>query len=384
MHFGFSEEQIVFRDNIRKFTRNEIAPLAPVIDREHRFPEETIKKFGELGYMGFPFPVEYGGSGLDTTCKAIFIEEVAKACASTAVIMLVHLGAGCMPVYLYGTEELKQKYLVPSCDGRYLAGFALTEPDAGSDNSNLRCSAVRKGDRYVINGEKIFITNGGYANYYITMVRTDQQIKGHKGISALIVDGDAPGLSAGKPLEKMGLNGSSTVTLSFEDCEVPAENLLLGEGKGLNVALGVLNGGRTVVGAQGVGIAQGCLEHTIEYIKQRVQFGRPLASNQGVQWMIAEMAAQIEAARLLVYRAAWYEDAGHPDAMIAASMAKWFGTDAAMKVTTDCVQLFGGYGYCKEYPVERYMRDAKVTQIYEGTNEIQRIVISRKVLGVKS
>jgi len=288
-----------------------------------------------------------------------------------------------MPVYLYGTEELKQKYLVPSCDGRYLAGFALTEPNAGSDNSDLRCGAVRKGDKYIINGEKVFITNGGYASYYITMVRTNPSIKGYKGISALIVDKHAPGLVVGKPIEKMGLNGSPTVNLTFEDCEVPVENRLLEEGKGLNVALGVLNGGRTVVGAQGVGIAEGCLEHTITYVKQREQFGRPIVSNQGIQWRISEMVAQIEAARLLVYRAAWYEDVKHPDAVVAASLAKWYGTDAAMKVTTDCVQLFGGYGYCKEYPVERYMRDAKVTQIYEGTNEIQRIVISRQVLGLR-
>jgi len=382
--FGFSEEQSAFRDNIRKFTQKEIAPLATVIDREHRFPVETIKKFGKLGYMGFPFPEEYGGLGLNTTYKAIFIEEVAKACASTAVIMLVHLGAGCSPVYLYGTEELRQKYLVPSCDGRYLAAFALTEPDCGSDNANLRCAAVRRGENYIINGEKIFITNGGYADYYVTMVRTNPEIKGYKGISALIVDKETPGLKVGKPIEKMGLHGSATVPLSFEDCAVPVANRLLAEGNGLNVALGVLNGGRVVVGAQGVGIAQGCLEHTIAYIKERRQFGRSIASNQGVQWMISEMVTQIEAARLLVYKAAWCEDVNHPEAMVAASMAKWFGTDAAMKVTTECVQLFGGYGYCKEYPVERYMRDAKATQIYEGTNEIQKMVISRKVLDLKS
>jgi len=334
--------------------------------------------------MGFPFPEQYGGSGLDTICKAIFIEEVAKACASTAVIMLVHLGAGCMPVYLYGTEELKQKYLVPSCDGRYLAGFALTEPNAGSDNSDLRCGAVRKGDKYIINGEKVFITNGGYASYYITMVRTNPSIKGYKGISALIVDKHAPGLVVGKPIEKMGLNGSPTVNLTFEDCEVPVENRLLEEGKGLKRGVGRPEWRSHCCWLlRGVGIAEGCLEHTITYVKQREQFGRPIVSNQGIQWRISEMVAQIEAARLLVYRAAWYEDVKHPDAVVAASLAKWYGTDAAMKVTTDCVQLFGGYGYCKEYPVERYMRDAKVTQIYEGTNEIQRIVISRQVLGLR-
>jgi len=382
MHFELSEEQSLFRDNIRKFTENEIAPLAPVIDRECRFPEETIKKFSKLGYMGFPFPKKYGGSGLDSLCRAIFIEEVARACASTAGVMVVHLGAGCMPIHLFGSEELKKKYLVPSCSGKFLSAFALTEPGAGSDTAALSCSAVRRGDKYIINGEKIFITNGGRADFYITIVRTNPDLKGPMGTSAIIVEKDAPGLIISKPIEKMGQNGSPAATLNFKNCEVFAENRLLEEGNGLKIALTALNTGRVVVGAQGLGIAQGCLEHTIDYVKQRVQFNRPLATNQGVQWMIAEMAMQVEAARMLVYRAALYEDMKHPDAVKASSMAKWHGTDTAMKVTTDCVQLFGGYGYCKEYPIERYMRDAKVTQIYEGTNQIQRIIISRNVLGL--
>ncbi|MDH7479662.1 MAG: acyl-CoA dehydrogenase [Syntrophomonadaceae bacterium] len=379
MDFKLSEEQLMFRDSIRKFAQNEIAPLAPIIDREHRFPVETFKKFAELGYMGFPFPEEYGGSGLDYVSTALFIEEVAKCCASTAVVMSVHLGLGCMSVYMFGTEEQKQKFLVPQCNGDIIGAFALTESTAGSDAANLRTSAVRKGDKYIINGEKIFITNGGYAGIYVTMVRTDPDSKGAKGITTLIVEKDAPGLIIGKPEEKMGLNASATVTLTFEDCEVPVENRLLEEGKGFNVAMGLLNGGRIGIAAQGLGIAQGCLDHTIPYIKQRQQFGRPIAANQGVQWMIADMATEIEAARLLVHRAAWLKDNNLPHAM-EASMAKRFATDTAMRVTTDCVQLFGGYGYCKEYPVERYMRDAKITQIYEGTNQIQRLVIARHLL----
>lgn len=379
MDFKLSEEQLMFRDSIRKFAQNEIAPLAPIIDREHRFPVETFKKFGELGYMGFPFPEEYGGSGLDYVSTALFIEEVAKCCASTAVVMSVHLGLGCMSLYMFGTEEQKQKYLVPQCTGEMIGAFALTESTAGSDAANLRTSAVRKGDKYIINGEKIFITNGGYAGIYVTMVRTDPNSKGAKGVSTFIVEKDSPGLIIGKPEEKMGLNASATVTLTFEDCEVPAENLLLEEGKGFNVAMGLLNGGRIGIASQGLGIAQGALDHTIPYIKQRQQFGRPLAANQGVQWMVADMATEIECARLLVLRAAWLKDNGLPHAM-EASMAKRYATDTAMRVTTDCVQLFGGYGYCKEYPVERYMRDAKITQIYEGTNQIQRMVIARHLL----
>ncbi|NPV89395.1 MAG: acyl-CoA dehydrogenase [Firmicutes bacterium] len=379
MDFKLSEDQMMFRDSIRKFAQNEIAPLAPIIDREHRFPSETFKKFGELGYMGFPFPEKYGGSDLDYVSTALFIEEVAKCCASTAVVMSVHLGLGCMSLYMFGTEEQKQKFLIPQCTGEMIGAFALTESTAGSDAAGLRTSAVRKGDKYIINGEKIFITNGGYAGIYVTMVRTDPNSKGAKGVSTFIVEKDAPGLIIGKPEEKMGLNGSATVTLTFEDCEVPAENLLLEEGKGFNVAMGLLNGGRIGIASQGLGIAQGCLDHTIPYIKQRQQFGRPLAANQGVQWMVADMATEIEAARLLIHRAAWLKDNGLPHAM-EASMAKRYATDTAMRVTTDCVQLFGGYGYCKEYPVERYMRDAKITQIYEGTNQIQRIVIARQLL----
>lgn len=379
MDFSLTEEQLMFQDNVRRFVQKEIAPLAPIIDREHRFPAETLQKFAELGYMGFPFPEEYGGSGLDYMSVAIFVEEVAKACATTAVIMSVHLGLGCMSVYMFGTEEQKQKYLVPLCQGKMLGAFALTEPQAGSDAASLRTSAVRKGDHYVVNGQKIFITNGGYADMYVTFVRTDPNSKGAQGITCLIIDKDAPGLIIGKPEEKMGLNGSATVSLTFEDCIVPVENRLLEEGKGFNVAMGLLNGGRISIAAQGLGIAQGCLDHTIPYIKQRQQFGRPIAANQGVQWMIADMATEIEAARLLIYRAAWLKDKGLPHAK-EASMAKRFATDTAMRVTTDCVQLFGGYGYCREYPVERYMRDAKITQIYEGTNQIQRIVIARHVL----
>jgi butyryl-CoA dehydrogenase len=280
---------------------------------------------------------------------------------------------------MFGTEEQKQKYLVPMAQGRMLGAYALTEPNSGSDAASLRLSAVDKGDHFVLNGSKIFITNGSYADVFITFVRTDPATKGAEGITCLIVEKNTPGLTISKPVEKMGLNGSVTCELYFENAIVPKENVLGRIGEGFKVAMQLLDGGRIAIGAQGLGIAEGAFEYTLNYIKQREQFGRPIAANQGIQWMVADMATEIEAAKLLVYRAAWLKNNGLPHSKEAA-MAKKYATDTAMRVTTDCVQLLGGYGYTKEYPVERYMRDAKITQIYEGTNQIQRIVIARHLL----
>ena len=379
MDFRLNEEQLMFRDTIRRFVQKEIAPIAADTDKYHKFPLDTLKKLGELGLMGLPLPEEWGGAGGDYLSFAMYIEELAKACASTAVIVAVHTGLGCMSTYLFGTEEQKEKYLKPLCKGEMLGAFALTEPSAGSDAASLRTSAVRRGDRYIVNGNKIFITSGGYADMYVTFVRTDPTTRNHQGITCLIVDKDAPGLIIGKPEEKMGLNGSATVALTFENMEIPVENRMGEEGKGFNVAMALLDGGRISIGAQGLGIAQGCFDLTLPYVKSREQFGRPLTANQGVQWMLADMVAEIEAARLLIHRAAWLKDNQLPHSL-EASMAKRYATDTAMRVTTDCVQLFGGYGYCREYQVERYMRDAKITQIYEGTNQIQRIVIAKRIL----
>ncbi|GAV24343.1 acyl-CoA dehydrogenase [Carboxydothermus islandicus] len=379
MDFQLSEEQQMFVDMVRKFAQKEIAPIAEKTDREHRFPKETLEKLAELGLMGIPIPEEYGGAGADYFSYILFIEEIAKVCASTAVILAVHIGLGCMSIYMFGTEEQKQKYLVPMAQGRMLGAYALTEPNSGSDAASLRLSAVDKGDHFVLNGSKIFITNGSYADVFITFARTDPGTRGAEGITCLIVEKNTPGLTISKPVEKMGLNGSVTCELYFENAIVPKENVLGRIGEGFKVAMQLLDGGRIAIGAQGLGIAEGALDYTINYIKQREQFGRPIAANQGIQWMVADMATEIDAAKLLVYRAAWLKNNGLPHSKEAA-MAKKYATDTAMRVTTDCVQLLGGYGYTKEYPVERYMRDAKITQIYEGTNQIQRIVIARHLL----
>ncbi|MEG6522070.1 acyl-CoA dehydrogenase [Desulfotomaculum sp. 1211_IL3151] len=379
MDFRLNDEQQMFRDTIRKFAQKEIAPIAAQTDHTHQFPLDTIKKLADMGLMGLPIPEEYGGAGSDYVTFAILVEEIAKVCASTAVVLSVHTGLGCMSTYMFGNDEQKERYLKPLCEGTMLGAFALTEPQAGSDAAALKCTAVRKGDKYIVNGSKIFITNGGYADMYVTFVRTDPTTKNYNGVTCLIIDKDTPGLIIGKPEEKMGLNGSATVTLTFEDAEVPVENRLLEEGKGFNVAMGLLNGGRITIGAQGLGIAQGAMDLTIPYVKTREQFGKPLSAQQGIQFMLADMQTEIDASRLLVYRAAWLKSNGLEHAM-EASMAKKFATDTAMRVTTDCVQLFGGYGYCKEYQIERYMRDAKITQIYEGANQVQRIVIAKNLL----
>lgn len=380
MYFKLGDESLMMRDMIRKFVQNEIEPIAAETDRTHQFPMETFKKMASLGLTGIPIPEEWGGGSGTYLDFAIFVEELAKVCASTAVIMSVHTGLGCMSTYLYGSQRVKEKYLKSLATGEIVGAYALTEPNAGSDAASIKCKAEDKGDHFLINGSKIFITNGGIATTYCTFVKTDQTQGPGKGITCLIIEKDTPGFSMSKPVQKMGMNGSPTVELYFEDCKVPKENVLGEINDGFKVAMGLLAGGRITIAAQGLGIGEGALAYTSKYIKERVQFGKPLAANQGVQFMIADMATALDAAQLLVYRAAWLKDNSLPHNK-EASMAKKFATDTGMEVTTNCVQLMGGYGYCSEFPVERMMRDVKITQIYEGSNQIQRMIIGRETLG---
>ncbi len=378
MPYLLNDEQKMMRDMVRKLAQNDIAPRAAAIDASHEFPWENIKQMGELGLMGVPIPAEYGGAGCDYLSYILTIEEISRACAATGVILAVHTSVGTMPILNAGTEEQKQKYIPKLAAGEFIGAFALTESSAGSDPSNLATSARLEGDHYIVNGNKIFITNGGVADVYVTFVRTSQE-KGYKGITCLLVDKDTPGFSVGKKEEKMGLNGSQTTELIFDNAKVPKENLLGKEGDGFRVAMALLDGGRIGIGAQGLGIAQAAFDVAKDYAKERVQFGKPIVENQAVSFMLADMATKIDAARMLVYRAARLKEMGLPHSK-EASMAKMYATDTAMEVTTNAVQILGGYGYCREYPVERFMRDAKITQIYEGTNQIQRLVISKNLL----
>ena len=375
MDFQLNRDQLMMQKMVRDFVKDEIIPQASITDETHAFPKDILRKMGELGLMGIPIPEEYGGAGSDFLSYILAIEEIAKGCASTAVILAVHTSVGTFPILYFGTEEQKQKYLPKLAGGQYIGAFALTEANAGSDASSLQTTAVRKGDHYLLNGTKRFITNAGYASVYLVMASTDRA-KGPHGVTSFLVDKDTPGFKVGKREEKMGLNGSATCELIFEDAVVPVENLLGAEGQGFKVAMSLLDGGRIGIGAQALGIAQAAFEAALVYSQERVQFKQPIGNFQGIQFMLADMATQIEAARLLVYQAASLRMAGLPYSK-QASMAKMYASDTAVKVTTDAVQIFGGYGYCKEYKVERYMRDAKITQIYEGTNQIQRIVVAK-------
>ena len=363
---------------MRSFTENEVKPIAAEIDKEERCPWETIHKMAKYGIMGIPFPKEYGGAGGDYISYTIAVEELGKACASTADILSTHISLSCGPIYYYGTEEQKQKYLVPMAQGKLLGGFALTEPSAGSDSSAQETTAVLVDDHYVINGSKIFITNGGAADIYVVFCMTDKS-KGNKGISAFIVEKEFQGFSCGKQEKKMGLHGSNTCELIFQDCIVPKENLLGELNRGFGIAMSTLDNGRIGIGAQALGIAEGALDETVKYMKERIQFNKPLSEFQGLQWMVADMETQIQAARLLVYNAAYAKVSGKKITQPAA-ICKLFATETAMNVTTKCVQLHGGYGYTRDYPLERMMRDAKITEIYEGTSQIQRMVIAGNML----
>jgi butyryl-CoA dehydrogenase len=378
MQFILSNEDLMMRDLFRKFTENEVEPIAAEVDETEEFPVETVKKMTKLGMLGIPYPREYGGAGGTYWQYINFVEELACACATTSVIVSAHTSLCASPIYEFGTEEQKKKYLVPLAKGEKLGAFGLTEPNAGTDAAGQQTTAVRDGDDYILNGSKIFITNAGYADVYIVMAMTDRA-KGLKGISAFIVEKEFKGFSVGKKEKKMGIRGSSTCELIFEDCRVPAENLLGSEGKGFKIAMMTLDGGRIGIAAQALGIAQGAYNEAVKYVKERKQFGRTIAAFQNTQFQIADMKTKIEAARFMVYSAAYKKQLKQPYAQDAA-MAKLMAAEVAMEVTTKAVQLFGGYGYTREYPVERMMRDAKITEIYEGTSEVQRMVISASEL----
>jgi len=378
MNFSLTKEQEMVRTLMRQFSENEVKPLAAEIDQTERFPRETVKKLARYDMMGIPFPKEYGGAGGDNISYAIAIEELSKVCAATGVILSAHTSLGAHPIYQFGTEEQKQKYLVPLAKGEKLGAFGLTEPNAGTDAASQQTVAVKDGDNYILNGSKVFITNGGEADIYIIFAMTDKS-KGTKGISAFIVEKDFPGFSIGKKEEKLGIRASSTTELIFENCVVPKENLLGEEGRGFAIAMQTLDGGRIGIAAQALGIAEGALDECIKYMKERKQFGKPLSAFQGLQWMIADMAVRVEAARYLVYNAAYKKDKKMPFSADAA-MAKLYAAETAMEVTTKAVQIFGGYGYTRDYPVERMMRDAKITEIYEGTSQVQKMVIAANIL----
>jgi alkylation response protein AidB-like acyl-CoA dehydrogenase len=378
MEFRFTEEQEMMRKMVREFAQNEIAPIVEEMDETDLFPRETINKMAELGLLGVPIPEEWGGVGADFTSYIIAINELSKVSATIGVILSVHTSVGTNPILYFGNDEQKQKYIPKLASGEFLGAFALTEAHAGSDAAKIRTSAERKGDHYILNGSKVFITNAGEADVYITFAVTDPE-KGTKGISAFIVDKDTPGFTVGKKEKKMGLNGSNTSELIFDQAKVPAENLLGEEGMGFTIALANLEAGRIGIAAQALGIAEHALESASQYAKERKQFGKSIGAQQGLAFKLADMATQIEGAKLLTYRAAYLRNQNLPCGM-EASMAKIMSSDTAMKVTTEAIQVFGGYGYSREYPVERLFRDAKITQIYEGTNQIQRIVIGKSLL----
>jgi butyryl-CoA dehydrogenase len=377
MNFKLSEEHEMIRKMVRDFARNEVAPTAAERDEEERFDMDIFNKMAELGLTGIPWPEEYGGIGSDYLAYCIAVEELSRVCASTGVTLSAHTSLAGWPVYKFGTEEQKQKYLRPMAQGEKIGAYGLTEPGSGSDAGGMKTIARMEGDHYVLNGSKIFITNGGIADTYIVFALTDPSSR-QRGTSAFIVEKDFEGFSVGKKEKKLGIRSSPTTEIVFEECKVPKENLLGKEGEGFKIAMMTLDGGRNGIAAQAVGIAQGALDASVDYAKEREQFGKPIAANQGISFKIADMATSIEASRLLTYQAAWLESEGLPYGKESA-MSKLMAGDTAMKVTTEAVQIFGGYGYTKDYPVERYMRDAKITQIYEGTQEIQRLVISRMV-----
>ncbi len=378
MDFELSKEHAMARQLFRSFAETEVKPLAQDLDEEERFPHETVAKMARFGFMGIPFSKEYGGQGCDTLTYAMCVEELSRVCGTTGVIVSAHTSLGCEPIRAHGTEEQKQKFLVPMAKGEKLGAFGLTEPAAGTDASGQQTRAVLDGDKWILNGTKIFITNGGVADTYVVFAMTDKS-KGNKGISAFIVPKDAPGFSIGKKELKMGIRGSATTELVFENCTIPKENLLGVEGKGFGIAMKTLDGGRIGIAAQALGIAQGALDETVAYVKERKQFGKPLSAFQNTQFQLADMKARVEAARLLVYQAARAKDTKDKYS-VESAMAKLFAAETAMFVTTKCVQLYGGYGYTRDYPVERMMRDAKITEIYEGTSEVQRMVIAAGML----
>jgi alkylation response protein AidB-like acyl-CoA dehydrogenase len=380
--YGLNEEEQEMLDLVRQFAENEVAPRAAEIDQTGQFPWDLKEQMANLDILAMPFPTEYMGIGASDLLVVMAIEEISRRCASTSLILAAHHLAA-TPIMLFGNEKQKQKYLPPLAKGQWLAAYALTEPEAGSDAGSMRASAVRKGETYLLNGTKHFITCGGLAQVNVVFARTDSQ-PGTRGISAFLVEKDAPGFSVGKVEHKMGIRGSQTTELVFTDCEVPAENLLGREGEGFKVAMATLDRTRPNIAAQALGIAQGAFDFAVEYVKTRTQFGKPIADQQGIQFMIAEMVTDLEAARLMTYRAATLIDRSHtqPDLRFSqeSAMAKMFATEAAVRIVDKALQLLGGYGYMTEYPIERMYRDVRITPIYEGTNQIQRTVIAREAL----
>jgi len=379
MNFAPTEEQQMVRDMVARFVNEEIKPQAAEFDRTHEHPAEILRKLGDMGLMGVAIPEDYGGAGMDNVTYVMALIEVSRGCASCGVICSVNNSLYGYPIKTFGTHEQKMTFLPPVAGGESIGCYALTESGAGSDAAALKCQAILKGDRYIVNGVKTFTTSGNVSDYCV-LAATEDPAKGYKGVINLIVDlKNTPGFSIGKIEEKMGIRASGTAELVFEDAEVPAENLLGKPGEGFRQMLCGLDAGRIGIGAQACGIGRACLEDALEYAQGRVQFGKPISSFQAIQWKLADMATELDAAELMLLRAAWLEDNGH-DFEKESAMAKMYASDVAMRAAVECVQIFGGYGYCCEYPAERHMRDAKICQIYEGTNEIQRLVIARKLL----
>jgi len=374
MNFHFSEEEQDVLDMLHEFCEKEVAPKAAEVDENERFPEETWHALADMGMMGIAYPEEYGGAGMSYLTYVACCEELAKHCATTSVMVSAHSSLCCCPIATFGTEEQKQKYLPGLCSGEKLGAFGLTEAGAGTDAAMQKTVAEDKGDHWVLNGSKIFITNAGFASVFVVFAMTDKEAGNH-GISAFIVEKGTPGFTVGAHEKKMGIRGSSTCELVFQDCRIPKENLLGELNKGFKIAMMTLDGGRVGIAAQAVGIAQGCIDQTIPYIRERIQFGKRISQFQNSQFQLADLQTKVDAARMLLYRAAQAKQDGEPYSHLAA-MAKLFASDVACQVTRECVQLVGGYGYTREYPFERMMRDAKITEIYEGTSEVQRMVIS--------
>lgn len=380
MDLKLDKEHLLLQQMYRAFAENEVEPVAADVDATEEVPMENVKKMARYGFFGIPFPKEYGGQGADYLAYAMAVEELSKKCATTGVIVSAHTSLCCAPIYENGTEEQKKKYLPDLLAGKKFGAFGLTEPGAGTDASGQRTTAVLDGDEYVLNGSKIFITNAGFADVFIVIAMTDRS-KGNHGISAFIVERGTPGFTVGEPEDKMGIRGSSTCELIFEDCRIPKENILGREGKGFAIAMKTLDGGRIGIASQALGIAEGAIDETVKYTTERKQFGRRISQFQNTQFELADMKTTAEAAQLLVYRAADAKQAGLPYGHFAA-MAKLFAANAASDITRRCLQLFGGYGYTRDYPIERMMRDAKITEIYEGTSEVMKMVVS-SWMGVK-
>ena len=380
MNFTLSKTHLLFKQMITEFSENEVKPLASEVDEEERFPSETVEKMSKIGFFGLNIPKQYGGTDDDGIMYTMAVEELSKVCATTGVILSAHASLGVSPILEFGTEEQKQKYLPKMSTGEWLGAFGLTEANAGTDAAGQQTTAIfdEATQEWILNGSKIFITNAGYAHIYIVFAMTDKSL-GLKGISAYIVEADRPGFSTGKKEKKLGIKGSSTCELIFEECRIPKENLLGAVGKGFKIAMMTLDGGRIGIAAQALGIAGGALDETIKYVNERKQFGKAIGKFQNTQFQIADMYSKVEASKCLVYKAAWKKMMKQPYSLEAAT-AKLFASEAAMEVTTKAVQLHGGYGYTREYPVERMMRDAKITEIYEGTSEVQRMVIAASIM----